>query len=105
MNRERVQEQPRGDGADRRSGDAYRVSPVEAESFQANGYLVLPGVVAESELDAIEKVFEHFASGEVPGMGKDFCDMSGTLTRRVEEFSLINAMLPRVYHPSFQGNA
>jgi len=30
--------------------------------------------------------------------------MSGSLARRPEDFSLINAMLPRVYEPSFQNN-
>jgi ectoine hydroxylase-related dioxygenase (phytanoyl-CoA dioxygenase family) len=104
MKRERIQEQRREDGADRRSGDHYRVSDEEARSYQKDGYLVLPGVVTEDELVAIEKVFDRFSSGDVPGMGKDFCDMSGSLARRPEEFSLINAMLPRVYERSFQGN-
>jgi hypothetical protein len=36
-----------------------------------------------------------FIGGEVPDMGRDFCDMSGPYDRAVEDFSLINAVLPR----------
>lgn len=104
MNRERIQEKRRDDGGDRRRDDHYAISTDEARSFQTEGYLVLPGVITEAELAGIEKVFERFAAGEVGGMAKDFCDMSGSLARRPEEFSLINAMLPRVYEPSFNGN-
>lgn len=104
MNRERIQDKRHDDGSDRRGDDRYRVSSAEARAFETDGYLVLPGVVTEGELAAIERVFERFSSGEVGGMAKDFCDMSGSLARRPEEFSLINAMLPRVYDPSFQGN-
>src|SRR6188474_2659214 len=104
MNRERIQDKSRDDGADRRQGDLYQVTPEEAQSYEKNGYLVLPGVVTEAEIVAIEKVFDRFSSGEVTGMGKDFCDMSGSLARKPEDFSLINAMLPRVYEPSFKDN-
>lgn len=37
-------------------------------------------------------------------MGKDFCDMSGSLDRKPEDCTLINAMLPRVYLPKFANN-
>jgi len=104
MSRERIQEKRRDDGSDRRRDDQYRVSSDEGRSFERDGYLVLPGVVTEDELVAIEVVFDRFSAGDVQGMGKDFCDMSGSLARRPEEFSLINAMLPRVYEPSFEGN-
>ena len=36
--------------------------------------------------------------------GRDFCDMSGDYSQRVETFSLINVMLPRRYFPAWQGN-
>jgi hypothetical protein len=36
--------------------------------------------------------------------GKDFCDMSGGFDRKPEEFSIVNAMLPRKYYPQWQGN-
>jgi ectoine hydroxylase-related dioxygenase (phytanoyl-CoA dioxygenase family) len=104
MNRERIQEKRHDDGTERRSGDRYRVTADEASFYGRNGYLVLPGVVTEQEIIAIENVFDRFSSGAVSGMEKDFCDMSGSLARKPEEFSLINAMLPRVYEPSFQGN-
>jgi ectoine hydroxylase-related dioxygenase (phytanoyl-CoA dioxygenase family) len=92
------------DGTKRRTGDGYRVTDEERAFFQRNGFLVLRGVLTEAELAAIDDVFQMFIRGEVRDMGKDFCDMSGGLERSPESFSLINAMLPRVYHPSFQGN-
>lgn len=91
--------------ADRRTADAYRVTEDERDFFLAHGYLVLRGVVAAEEMAPIETVLETLRRGEVGGMGKDFCDMSGALSRRPEDFALINAMLPRVYVPAIRGNA
>ena len=105
MNRERVHEiDPVGASSSGRDGSDYRVSPEQVLFFKTHGYLVLRGVLAAAELATIEPVFQRFVSGEIGGMGKDFCDMSGSLARKPEEFALINAMLPRVYDPAFAGN-
>ena len=95
---------PSDDGQARRQGDTYEVTEDAKAFFLQNGYLVLRGVVAPSELTALDDVFDSFARGAVPGMGKDFCDMSGSLDRKPEDFTLINAMLPRVYLPKFANN-
>lgn len=101
---ERVHGSPLHDGSARRRNDDYLVSEEEKAFFLANGYLVLRGVVSPQELSAIDEVFETFSRGSVPGMGKDFCDMSGSLHKRPEDFTLVNAMLPRVYLPAFADN-
>jgi len=36
--------------------------------------------------------------------GKDFCDMAGGFDRTPDQFSIVNAMLPRRYYPAWQGN-
>lgn len=87
-----------------RHGDDYLLSPAEIAQFHRDGYVTLRGVMTEAELALIEPDFNSFIRGEVQGMGRDFCDMSGPYDRRFEEFSLVNAVLPRKYRPSIQGN-
>ncbi len=85
-------------------GDEYVLTPSQIEGFHRDGYVVLTGVMSEAELATIEPEFERFIRGEVPGMGRDFCDMSGPYGRAFEQFSLVNAVLPRKYRPDLQGN-
>lgn len=85
-------------------GDAYILTPEQIAQFHRDGYVTLAAVIGEAELAAIEPEFERFIRGEVPGMGRDFCDMSGPYDRAFEDFSLVNAVLPRKYWPGLQGN-
>ncbi len=87
-----------------RVGDAYHVSAADRATYHAQGYIRLPNVLTEAEVVAIEQVFDRFANGEIPGMGRDLCDMSGTYNDAFNDFALINAMLPRRYLPSLRGN-
>ncbi|MCW1404002.1 phytanoyl-CoA dioxygenase family protein [Novosphingobium sp. MW5] len=87
-----------------RQGDEYILSPEQIEQFHRDGYVTLRDVVTEEELAPLEAEFERFIRGEVPGMGRDFCDMSGPYDRKFEDFSLVNAVLPRKYQPHIQGN-
>jgi hypothetical protein len=52
----------------------------------------------------IEAVYERFLSREIPVPGRDFCDMSGDYDRDVADYAIFNIMLPRRYHPEWQGN-
>jgi phytanoyl-CoA hydroxylase len=88
----------------RRQGGHYAVSPEELERFRRDGYVHLEGVLAEEELAGIEEVYQRFLRREIEVPGRDFCDMSGDYTRRPEEFSVVNVMLPRRYFPAWQGN-
>lgn len=83
---------------------SYRLSPEQIASYARDGYLTLSNVVSEAEIATIEPIFERFMRGEVVGMGRDFCDMSGPYGRAFEDFNLINAVLPRVYEPALVGN-
>lgn len=87
-----------------RQGDDYILSPEEIAQFHRDGYITLRGVMTEDELAPIEAEFGRFIRGEVGGMGKDFCDMSGPFDRAFENFSLVNAVLPRHYQPALRGN-
>lgn len=87
-----------------RDGDDYILSPAEIEQFHRSGYVTLRQVMSSDELLEIEDEFARFIGGEVPGMERDFCDMSGPYDRKFEDFSLVNAVLPRRYRPELRGN-
>jgi hypothetical protein len=87
-----------------RVGDDYRVSADDRRAYAERGYITLPAVVREDELQAIEAIYDRFAAGAIPGMGRDLCDMSGSYGDPFASFALVNAMLPRRYLPSLQGN-
>jgi ectoine hydroxylase-related dioxygenase (phytanoyl-CoA dioxygenase family) len=87
-----------------RQGDDYILLPEEIEQFHRDGYVTLRGVLSEEELAAIEPEFDRFIRGDVPGMGCDFCDMSGPYGRKFEDFALVNAVLPRRYRPEIRDN-
>ncbi len=88
----------------RRHGDRYLVDPLEVENFRRDGYVHLKGVLSEEELAPIDVDYQRFIRGEIPVSGKDFCDMSGEYARDASSFAIINVMLPRRYHPAWQGN-
>lgn len=88
----------------RRDGDRYEVTDEDRRRFAADGYVHLPGVLSPSELDAIAATYDRFLRREIVVPGKDYCDMSGDYTRDPEQFAIINVMLPRRYHPAWQGN-
>eukprot|EP00775_Hariotina_reticulata_P008238 gene8238-8428_t len=97
------------------SGDSYHISECDKQSFLANGFIRLPQVLTEEEMQqevdpvAFEvsdyaAVYFKFMRGEVTVPGKDLCDMSGGQGRSPEEYTVHNVMLPRVYYPAWQGN-
>lgn len=89
---------------DRRDGPSYRVAAAERERFRRDGYVHLEGVLADDELAEIEATYERFLKREIAVPGRDLCDMSGDYARDFEQYSIVNVMLPRRYHPDWQGN-
>ena len=49
-------------------------------------------------------MYQAFLDGSIHVPGKDLCDMSGASGRTREEYTVYNVMLPRRYHPQWQGN-
>ncbi|MBI5434327.1 MAG: phytanoyl-CoA dioxygenase family protein [Planctomycetes bacterium] len=88
----------------RRQGDRYLVLPEELERFRRDGYVHLEGVLSDDELATIERDYDRFLRREIAVPGKDFCDMSGDYKRTPDEYSIVNVMLPRRYHPEWQGS-
>ncbi len=91
-------------GAHRRNGNTYVVTPEEIEQYNDMGYLVLNDFLTEEEMEFLDPWFDHFVNGKEPGMGKDFCDMSQPYGTPVEEFRLVNAMLPSKYRTELVNN-
>lgn len=90
--------------SERIDGDRYHVSDDERVAFERDGYVHLRGLLTEQEVAELESVYDRFLRREIEVPGKDYCDMAGDYGRRPEDFSIINVMLPRRYHPPWQGN-
>lgn len=89
----------------RRQGDRYLLEESDIESFRRDGYVHLPGVMSEEEMQAIEDVYDKFLRGEITVAGKDFNDMTtGEHGTDPSGYAVVNVMLPRRYHPQWQGN-
>lgn len=82
----------------------YLVDDDDRAAFATDGHVHLPGLLTEEEIVAIEVVYDRFLRREIEVPGKDYCDMAGDYGRDPEDFSIINVMLPRRYHPAWQGN-
>jgi phytanoyl-CoA hydroxylase len=92
-------------GEQRRRGDEYVVSDEEQERFRRDGYVHLNGVLAEPEIAEIEAVYDRFLRGEIAVAGKDFNDMTtGEHGTDPSGYAIVNVMVPRRYHPEWQGN-
>jgi phytanoyl-CoA hydroxylase len=86
----------------RANGDAYQVSIEEVECFRRDGFVHLPGLLSADEITEVEEIYERFMKREIEVPGKDFCDMSGDYHRPVDEFAIVNVMLPRKYAASLR---
>lgn len=89
---------------ERRMGPSYMVTDDDKAAFARDGYVHLPGVMSADEMTEIESVYDRFLRREIAVPGKDLCDMSGDYGRAFEDYSIVNVMLPRRYHPAWQGN-
>lgn len=92
-------------GKHRRKGNQYLITEKEIEQYHELGYIVLNEVLTEEEMQTIDPWFDHFIEGkEMEKMGRDFCDMSQPYGTPMEEFQLVNAMLPSKYRPELAHN-
>jgi hypothetical protein len=89
---------------ERRSGDHYALTAAERTKFESDGWLRLPGVLSETELVELERIYMALLRREISVPGRDYCDMAGDYEKPVEEYSIVNVMLPRRYHLPLRGN-
>ena len=88
----------------RARGDHFPLTPNEVEAFHRDGWVTLPGFLTEPELAPLERDYMRLLRREVPVAGRDYCDMTGDYDRPIEQFEILNVMLPRRYLPALQGN-
>ena len=86
------------------SNDHYPLSAEQRREFATNGWLTLPGLLSEAEVQALEATYWQLLRREIPVPLRDYCDMTGNYDRSIEQFAILNVMLPRRYHPALQGN-
>ena len=82
----------------------YVLSATQRRTFAEDGWLHLPGFLSEAELAPLEALYWQFLRRELPVAGRDYCDMTGDYARPIEQFEILNVMLPRRYHPPLAGN-
>uniref|UniRef100_A0A7S3LL77 Fe2OG dioxygenase domain-containing protein n=1 Tax=Aplanochytrium stocchinoi TaxID=215587 RepID=A0A7S3LL77_9STRA len=93
------------EGSGRRHGEEYVLSKRQLKDFQEKGLAIIENLLTEEELRTIEATYdEYMKNGSSSKQGKDFCDMSKPFNTPREEYSIVNAMLPRVYYPELKGN-
>jgi phytanoyl-CoA hydroxylase len=62
-------------------------------------------VLSAPEVATVAAVYDRFLSGEIPVPGKDLNDMTtGQHGADPSEYAIVNVMVPRRYHPQWQGN-
>jgi hypothetical protein len=92
-------------GQHRRNGNHYLITPQEVQQFNEEGYIILDEVLTEMEMEFLDLWFDHFVQGnERQNMGRDFCDMSQSYDTPIEDFQLVNAMLPSHYRSELENN-
>lgn len=86
------------------AGDEYIVTDEQRRHFHEHGFVHLPGLLTDDEVAAIEVDYDRFLRREIDVPGKDYCDMAGDYGRDPSDYSIVNVMLPRRYHPAWVGN-
>jgi phytanoyl-CoA hydroxylase len=81
------------------SNDEFILTPEQVQAFHRDGCVTIPNVLREDEVQALADVADRFFSGEIKIPGKDYCDISKPFGIPVDDWSLINCMLPTRYYP------
>ena len=86
-------------------GDRYVVSDERAGRFAADGYVHLPGVSTDDEVDAHRGRLRHVHArrDRCAGQGPERHGDGGVRTDP-SHYAIFNVMLPRRYHPAWQDN-
>ncbi|MCA8954154.1 MAG: phytanoyl-CoA dioxygenase family protein [Planctomycetes bacterium] len=82
----------------------YELTEAQRDEFARCGWTTLPGFVPEPLLSELEAVYEDLLRRRIAVDGRDYCDMTGDYERPVEDYAILNVMLPRRYHRALGGN-
>lgn len=79
-------------------------SETQKAEFARDGWTVVRGLLSQPEVDALRATCMRLLRREIHVEGRDYCDMTGSYEKRIEDYAILNVMLPRRYHPEWQGN-
>lgn len=82
----------------------YVITDEHRRQFAEQGFVHLPGLLSDAEVEAIAVDYDRFLRREIVVEAKDFCDMAGDYGRDPADFSIVNVMLPRRYYPAWVDN-
>ena len=85
-------------------GDRYSLTDAERATFASAGWVRLPGFLRDEELAPLERIYMALLRREIDVPGRDYCDMAGEYSTQMEDFAILNVMLPRRYHPPLRDN-
>lgn len=85
-------------------GDEYELTEAQRQAFATDGWTTLPDFLAEDELVELESIYEAMLRRQIKVEGRDYCDMTGDYGRPIEDYAILNVMLPRRYHRELCGN-
>jgi phytanoyl-CoA hydroxylase len=88
----------------RADGDRYELTADERAAFDRDGWVVLRDFLGEDELRPLEALYMRFLRRDIAVPGRDYCDMTGEYGKPIEDYAILNVMLPRTYFPALQGN-
>ena len=89
----------------KRNLNRYILCDKHKSEFKEKGLSIINDLLTNEELSKIETIYDQYMKeGSSEIQGRDFCDMSKPYNTSKEDYSVINAMLPRVYYPELQGN-
>jgi hypothetical protein len=84
--------------------DRYPLTDAERSTFASTGWVRLPGFLREEELVPLERIYMALLRREIEVPGRDYCDMAGDYATKMEDFAILNVMLPRRYHQPLRDN-
>ncbi len=85
-------------------GIGYPITDEHRRQFAEQGFVHLTGLLTADEVAEIAVDYDRFLNREIEVPGKDFCDMAGDYGRDPADYSIVNVMLPRRYHPQWVDN-
>jgi phytanoyl-CoA hydroxylase len=87
--------------------DTHAGTPVlddgQREAFARDGWTIVRKLLSPAECDELEAAAMRLLRRELPVAGRDYCDMTADYARPIEEYSILNVMLPRHYHAALRG--
>lgn len=81
------------------------LGPEQRAEFHELGWTTVRGLLSAAEAASLAERCMRFLRRELPVPGKDYCDMTGSYQKPIEDYDILNVMLPGRYFPDAVGDA